>query len=130
MNLSKLASYASHSATPGGKVMHKPEYLKIAQDWPHEYFHPSHYQSGSGSAPPPTTPEMLSLIASSHQEPAPVSFFTAGWNKVLALVIGSTSLVNQRWSFIVSHKRILHERYRILNYSILKNLKNTRPLGQ
>ncbi|KAJ3324138.1 hypothetical protein HDV06_000679 [Boothiomyces sp. JEL0866] len=88
LNIRGFASHHHHDDHEVESPIHKDEYLKIANNWPHEHFAPEHYLQGE-QAEYETTPEMLDLIASSHAEPEPETFFTPFFrNLLLAGVVG------------------------------------------
>jgi hypothetical protein len=81
----RFASSHSHGDHgPSKDILHKEEYLKVAREWPHEYFDPSHFEKGK-TLPQKVTPEMLALMATAYEHPEPETFNRTFWTRVLVL---------------------------------------------
>ncbi|KAI8895591.1 hypothetical protein BC833DRAFT_151902 [Globomyces pollinis-pini] len=83
-------SFASHGSgnTPS---FHTKEQIELAANWPHELYYPTHYIK-SAPVHPKTTPEMLALIASAHEEREPETFTSAFWIKLLFAGVTLTAI--------------------------------------
>ncbi|KAJ3345683.1 hypothetical protein HDU91_007268, partial [Kappamyces sp. JEL0680] len=85
---SRAGSHKSHDHHDAPAKMHPPEYLEVAKNWPHEEYAPTNYGTYEEAHKTyPETKEMAKIIASSYEEPTPVSFNTRGWHQVLAVVV-------------------------------------------
>ena len=78
-------------ATPAKDSIYKEEYLKLAREWPHEFYDPSHFEENHSHEEPRVTPEMLALQASSFEDPEPAQLSSQFWKRALILGIAGAA---------------------------------------
>ena len=70
--------------------IYKEEYLKLAREWPHEFYDPSHFEDNHDHSEPKVTPEMLALKATSFEDPEPAQLSSQFWRRLLVFgVLGA-----------------------------------------
>lgn len=77
-------------ASPPKDSIYKEEYLKLAREWPHEFYDPSHFEEVNNEEPK-VTPEMLALQASSFDNPEPAQLSSHFWRRLLILGVASAA---------------------------------------